>query len=91
MNIDDELTPGEKHAAFARDIVACARAHGMSGLSLTFRANFSTLFPVGCPPSKVYSGLVTMTWREGRHGAKEDIKLRFDGSMTVPEGSDHAE
>lgn len=83
-----EETPGDKHAAFARDVVALARKHGMNALSVSFRASFRTMFPMGAEPSNIYSGQVTMTWSEGRHGAKEDIKLRFEGSMTVEERSD---
>ncbi|WP_152971106.1 hypothetical protein [Rhizobium ecuadorense] len=57
----------------------------MDSLTVSFRANFSTMFPTGAPPSPIYSGLVTINWSEGRHGSYNDIKLRFEGGMTVSE------
>lgn len=77
--------PAEKHAAFARAVVALAREHQMDSLTVSFRANFNSLFPPGQPPSEVYSGQVTMAWSEGRHGDRNEIKLRFEGGITVDE------
>jgi hypothetical protein len=81
----DQL-PNEKHAEFAREVVALARKHGMDGLSFSFRASFGTMFPVSQEPSNIYSGLVNVSWSQGRHGDKSDIKLRFEGSMSIAEG-----
>lgn len=77
--------PAEKHAAFARAVVALAREHQMDALTVSFRANFQSLFPVGQPPSEVYSGQVQMSWSEGRHGSQNEIRLRFEGGITINE------
>lgn len=77
--------PAEKHAAFARAIVALAREHQMDSLTVSFRANFNCLFPTGQSPAEIYSGQVQMSWSEGRHGSRNEIKLRFDGGITIDE------
>lgn len=77
--------PAEKHAEFARAIVALAREHQMDALTVSFRANFNSLFPTGQPPSEIYSGQVQMSWSEGRHGSRNEIKLRFDGGISIDE------
>lgn len=77
---DKATTPGDAHKAFAIAIVALARQHKMDHLSFTFRTSHTLNYNAA-----EYTGLVTGSWAEGRHGAKNRIALRFDGGMSFSE------
>lgn len=76
--MEQEKTPGHRHAEFAQEVVALAWKHGMDNLTITFRADFMSR-------DTGYSGLVTATWHQGRHGDKSRINLRFDGATGIEE------
>lgn len=77
--------PGQSHAAFAREVVALARKHGMDHLSLSFSHSFSRRFLEPPYSEDGYSGRVNCTWTEGRHGAESRIRIAFEGAMSVDE------
>ena len=77
--MDDHKKPGAAHADFARDLVAVCRNHQMRGLSATYRAAFDT------GAYNDFSGQVTITWNEGRHGADGQIAVKFEGTSSFPE------
>ncbi|AMT89861.1 hypothetical protein AYO71_20790 [Pseudomonas koreensis] len=64
---------------FARAVVALARKHGMTGLTMEFRQNFNLTQTTGC-----YCGK-RITWSEGRHGDGADIKFRTEAEASFPE------
>ncbi|QZA99253.1 MULTISPECIES: hypothetical protein [Pseudomonas] len=64
---------------FAQAVVALARQHGMTGISMEFRQNFDLSQRTGC-----YCGK-RITWSEGRHGDGEDIKFRTEAEASFPE------
>lgn len=64
---------------FAQAVVALARQHGMTGISMEFRQNFDLSQCTGC-----YCGK-RITWSEGRHGDGEDIKFRTEAEVSFPE------
>ena len=65
--------------AFAQAVVALARQHGMTGISMEFRQNFDLAQVTGC-----YCGK-RITWSEGRHGDSSDIKFRTEAEASFPE------
>lgn len=78
----DEANPvGDGHRDFARAVVALARAHGVSTLSVTFtRASSSLWKREQWDPARV-----TATWTEGRHGDGALITLRAESALTINE------
>ena len=67
----------ERDVAFARAVVALARAHGMDGLRMEFRHNFRT--SVG-----VYSKK-NVQWSEGRHGDDANIMFNLEAAASFSE------
>jgi len=61
----------EKHRDFARAVVALARQHGMTGLEMSFRADFNSQ----CKIADLRSDDIKMIWALGRHGVENEIKL----------------
>jgi hypothetical protein len=64
---------------FAQAIVALARQHKMTGITLEFRQNFDLSQSTGC-----YCGK-RISWSEGRHGAGTTIKFRTEAEASFPE------
>ena len=64
---------------FAQAVVALARKHGMTGISMEFRQNFDLSQKTGC-----YCGK-RINWSEGRHGDGADIKFRTEAEASLPE------
>lgn len=64
---------------FAQAVVALARQHGMTGISMEFRQNFDLSQKTGCYCSK------RITWSEGRHGDGADIRFRTEAEASFPE------
>ncbi|WP_095058081.1 hypothetical protein [Pseudomonas sp. Irchel s3f7] len=64
---------------FAQAVVALARKHGMTGISMEFRQNFDLSQSTGC-----YCGK-RITWSEGRHGDEATIKFRTEAEASFPE------
>jgi hypothetical protein len=78
---DDDKTPSQRHKDFALEIIALARKHKMNSITCSFR-NSHTL------PREYdqdYSGIVKISWSEGRHGSKSAIRVNFEGSMEFNE------
>lgn len=67
---------------FAQAVVALARQHGMTGITMEFRQNFDLSQTTGCFCSK------RVSWSEGRHGDNSQIKFRTEAEASFPE---HAE
>lgn len=76
--------PKTIHAAFARELVQVCRKHGMNSLSANYRAGFRT------DAETEFSGMVTVSWAEGRHGVNGRISLRFEGTDSFSEKKDEA-
>lgn len=64
---------------FARAVVALARKHGMTGLTMEFRQNFDLSQTTGCYCGKKIS------WSEGRHGVGSTIKFRTEAEASFSE------
>jgi hypothetical protein len=64
---------------FAQAVVALARKHGMTGISMEFRQNFDLSQSTGC-----YCGK-RITWSEGRHGSGAQIEFRTEAKASFPE------
>ena len=58
----------EEHKAFARDMVALARARGVQAVSLKFTLEIPREGPW-------HSQEATIIWEAGRHGAVQDISI----------------
>lgn len=71
------VTP--EHEAFARAVVALARAHQMNGLRLSFRKSFTSMDARG-PFEEV-----SVDWTEGRHGDRSRIRFETRGSHEIAE------
>lgn len=71
----------DQDVEFARAVVALARQHGMTGISMEFRQNFDLAQVTGC-----YCGK-RITWSEGRHGDSADIRFRTEAEASFPERS----
>ena len=69
----------DEDVEFAQAVVALARRHGMTGISMEFRQNFDLSQKTGC-----YCGK-RITWSEGRHGVGADIKFRTEAEASFPE------
>jgi hypothetical protein len=81
----DDKKPGPIHQQFARELVALCQKHGMTGLSASYYASFHS------PGESEYRGRVTVTWSEGRHGAKGRIAVAFEGSASFDETGGYAD
>lgn len=68
----------KKHIEFARVVVALAREHKMNHLDMTFDASSST-------NDDPHWEKVRMTWREGRHGDTNEIRLETKAELTIEE------
>lgn len=71
----------ESHLAFARELVALARKHGMNNLDVRFdhrgdRVDWAT---------PLRDAKTTFTWAEGRHGAKMNIYMVREESVRFEE------
>lgn len=77
----ENLPPMDRHADFFREVVALARSHKMTGLTLKFRDAFAMNTLEGG-----YLGFVGV-WSEGRHGSKGFMELRWDASTRIEEQS----
>ena len=69
----------EQDVEFAQAVVALARLHGMTGITMEFRQNFDLSQVTGC-----YCGK-RITWSEGRHGDGAQIEFRTDAKASFPE------
>ncbi|MNR61187.1 hypothetical protein D3C85_1828590 [compost metagenome] len=69
----------DQDVSFAQAVVALARKHGMTGISMEFRQNFDLSQSTGC-----YCGK-RITWSEGRHGDGAEIKFRTEAEASFPE------
>ncbi len=72
----------DKHKAFARAIVATAREHGANHLTVTFDFTSSKAFRE--EDGYCYQNM-RLEWKEGRHGAKEDIKINATEEVRLNE------
>lgn len=78
----------KRHVAFARAMVALARQHKMDNLCLTFSRGYGGYMDRRDddePEGLAQHQQVRMTWRAGRHGAKEQIALHTEETTRVPE------
>lgn len=69
----------DQDVEFAQAVVALARQHKMTGITLEFRQNFDLSQATGN-----YCGK-RLSWSEGRHGADATIRFRTEAEATFPE------
>lgn len=69
----------EHDISFAQAVVALARQHGMTGITMEFRQNFDLSQSTGC-----YCGK-KIRWSEGRHGDSASIKFNTEAEASFPE------
>lgn len=76
----------DQDVLFAQAVVALAREHGMTSISLEFRHNFELSLKTTSHERK------RVQWSEGRHGDLSEIKFTVEASASFPERQDsHAE
>lgn len=76
----------EDHKAFARAVVALARTHGMTDLTLNFRFGFDK--EIAAAQQGAHDP-VTMSWCAGRHGDDGRINLESRSFESLDERATH--
>ncbi len=74
-----EKQPQERHTKFFRAVVALAREHNMSRLTLKFGD------AIGLKGLEGGYLDFTGTWTEGRHGDKARMRLEWAAGVSLPE------
>jgi len=72
----------DKHRNFAREVIALARKHQMTSLTVRFRNSISDTKD---QPTSEYYEEVTLAWAEGRHGEQSNINLETRAMQQIPE------
>lgn len=73
----------EAAKAFAVELVQLARKHGANKLRMTFDMTGHT--PNWRERDLWRHGDITLTWGEGRHGARDNISLRYESHVSIME------
>lgn len=69
----------EQDVVFARAVIALAREHGMTGVSLEFRHNFDLSLTTCSHERK------RVQWSAGRHGDTSEIRFSVDAEASFAE------
>lgn len=83
MSADKPIT--DEHIAFAEELVALARKHGATDLTVEFSLTGGRrFFEKQYNPTKV-----RFQWCEGRHGARSRYTLRAEACVSLDEDHPH--
>jgi hypothetical protein len=83
-NSEDEMSERDEAAkAFAIELVQLARKHGANCLNMTFDMTGETRD--WRARSEWDHGAIRLSWKNGRHGAKERIWLRYEANVSLLE------
>lgn len=74
----------DEHRAFARELVALARKHGVNHVNMEFNFGSHKKFREETISNRMWER-VTLRWAEGRHGDLNDITLETRAADTFKE------